>query len=174
MYSWRNLLVRTQDIIDLWCKVQKSWQYLQPIFYSEDIIRQMPIEGKKYKNIDKIWQGIMLATSQNPYVLDACSQNRLKEMFVQCIELLDQVVKGLNNYLNVKRLAFPRFFFLSNDELLSILAQTREPKTVQRHLPKCFEGIDTLHFTEQLLITKMISEEGEVHNFSLLFFGSFI
>ena len=45
-------------------------------------------------------------------------------------EVLDQVQKGLNDFLNKKRAVFPRFFFLSNEELLQILAQGREPKTV--------------------------------------------
>jgi dynein heavy chain, axonemal len=129
-------------VIDIWCKVQKSWQYLQPIFYSEDIIRQMPKEGNKYQSIDKIWRGIMLQTFQSPTVLDCCLQARMMENFQICQQTLEQVTKGLNDYLNFKRSNFPRFYFLSNEELLSILAQTREPQAVQRHLPKCFEGID--------------------------------
>ena len=110
-------------------------------FSSQDINRQLPVESKRYQTMDRIWRRIMASAKNTPAVIELCPDARLLENLKECNKLLEQVQKGLSEYLETKRSAFPRFYFLSDDELLEILSQTKDPTAVQPHLRKCFENI---------------------------------
>ena len=76
----------------------------------------------------------------------------------------DEIQKCLEEYLGTKRAAFPRFYFLSNDEMLEILSQTRNVHAVQPHLIKCFDAMKKVEFgqgSDSKRVYGMYSPENE-------------
>ena len=111
--------------------------YLETIFSAEDIQRQLPAEAAKFHTVDKKWREAMMRTHNHPNVISSIeSGDDLLKTFQNCNKLLEEIQKSLEDYLETKRSAFPRFYFLSNDELLAILSQTRDPTAVQPHVSK--------------------------------------
>jgi dynein heavy chain len=56
--------------------------------------------------------------------------------------------KALAEYLETKRLAFPRFYFVSSADLLDILSNGNEPDKVMKHLTKLFDSMAKLKLVQ--------------------------
>jgi dynein heavy chain len=62
-------------------------------------------------------------------------------------------------------MSFPRFYFISNDDLLQILGSS-DPMTIQPFLLRLFDGCKRLIFgNNNKVITGMESDEGEMYDF---------
>jgi dynein heavy chain len=117
----------------------------------------------------------MNRTKKNPLITDCCASDALLSRFQSANKTLEDIQKSLEDYLETKRADFPRFYFLSNDELLEILSQTRNVQAVQPHLSKCFDSIKKIEFTPEKDSTEIIgmwSVESEYVPFSNNVFAS--
>ncbi|XP_028567040.2 dynein axonemal heavy chain 10 isoform X2 [Podarcis muralis] len=168
VHSWEKTLSLIGEVIEVWMIVQRKWMYLESIFIGGDIRSQLPEEAKKFDNIDRIFKRIMSETVKDPIIKRCCeAPNRLSDL-QNISEGLEKCQKSLNDYLDSKRNAFPRFFFISDDELLSILGSS-DPLCVQEHMIKMYDNVAALRFHEDdsgmKIATAMISAEGEVMDF---------
>ncbi|EGR27865.1 hypothetical protein IMG5_187090 [Ichthyophthirius multifiliis] len=159
--EWNDQLKMMSDVLEEWAKCQGQWMYLQPIFDSADIAKQLPAETKKFRTVDSTWKHTIMTARNIQNVLKVCTQDGLLERLQEANKNLEIIQKELNNYLEKKREGFARFYFLSNDDLLEILSQTKEPTAVQPHLKKVFENIHEVEFDENKKIKAMISSEKE-------------
>ena len=165
--EWDTKLKLFYDCIQEWVAVQRSWLYLEFIFSSDDIKKQLPDESRLFASVDKTFRTLMSQTVQNNNVQAICTQPGLLDLLKQATYNLERIQKHLEEYLETKRVAFPRFYFLSNDELLSILSDVRNATAVQPHLQKCFDSIKSLQFeADNITVKAMVSPEGEIVPFS--------
>lgn len=151
------------EIIYLWVNAQRKWLYLDSIFILSDIKVQLPEEARLFEKLDKVYTKIMKSTSTNPLVKSACLEPGLLKTFEELIQGLDKCQKSLIEYLDSKRNLFPRFYFISDDELLSVIGST-DPYSIQEHIIKMFDNVSSLKFNAQnslLEVLGMISAEGE-------------
>lgn len=57
---------------------------------------------------------------------------------------LEVIQRALELHMESKRHIFPRFYFISNCELLEILGNSKNPESIQPHLKKLFNHIDNI------------------------------
>ena len=156
------------DIFDQWKEWQRNWLYLENIFLSEDIRTQTRNDYQEFEKVNKKVVGLMTNVNKNNKVKQHWVNKTLQDL-QSSNQTMDEIQKHLETFLENKRKDFPRFFFLSNDELLQILAAAQDIRKVEKHLNKIFENIMKIKLGEDLnsnQIYAIISAEGEVVMYS--------
>ncbi|XP_031749733.1 dynein heavy chain 11, axonemal [Xenopus tropicalis] len=164
---WQKKLIVADMVISVWLQVQKTWAHLQSIFSnSEDIRNQLPEDAKRFEGIDMDFKEMMegIVTSSN-IVIEVTDQTGLLERLEALQQRLTLCEKSLADYLEAKRLRFPRFYFVSSVDLLEIISKGTQPKQVTRHFLKLFDNIADLRFEDEeekaQTAVGMFSREGE-------------
>ncbi|KAM3857822.1 dynein axonemal heavy chain 2 [Diretmus argenteus] len=145
---WERCLSLVLEVIETILTVQRQWMYLENIFQGKDIRERLPHESKLFDYIDFSWKTIMEQLHKDNNALRGTHRPGLLEKLVEMSCKLEEVQKALDMYLETKRQIFPRFYFLSNDDLLEILGQSRNPDAMQPHLKKCFDNIKSLRIAK--------------------------
>uniref|UniRef100_A0A4W2DC87 Dynein axonemal heavy chain 11 n=1 Tax=Bos indicus x Bos taurus TaxID=30522 RepID=A0A4W2DC87_BOBOX len=147
--SWQNKLNTADSVIFTWIEVQCTWSHLESIFVcSEDIRIQLVKDAQRFDRVDAEFKELMFRTAKIKNVLEATCELHLYEKLKDLQYRLSLCEKALAQYLETKRLAFPRFYFISSTDLLDILSKGTQPKQVTRHLSKLFDSIADLQFED--------------------------
>ncbi|KAI8425202.1 hypothetical protein MSG28_007025 [Choristoneura fumiferana] len=164
--AWQKKLGTADAVIGLWFEVQRKWQYLESIFIGSDDIRaQLPEDSKRFDMLDKNFKELLRDITTTPNVVQATNKPGLLEKLEDLMKSLNLCEKALNNYLETKRLAYPRFYFVSSADLLDILSNGNNPPAVCRHLTKLYDNLAKLIFPKSgsKQAYEMISKENEEH-----------
>uniref|UniRef100_T1INB1 Dynein axonemal heavy chain 2 n=1 Tax=Strigamia maritima TaxID=126957 RepID=T1INB1_STRMM len=165
---WERTLSGIMETLEGFMNVQKLWMYLENIFVTEDIRKQLPSESNRFDRINAKFKEIANLFNKDSNALRASKIPNVTETLTEMIENMEDIQKSLDMYLETKRRVFPRFYFVSSEDMLEILGQSRNPEAIQAHLKKCFDGLYKLKIVKavyRLEAQGMYSGEGEYVEF---------
>ena len=164
-------LTKVLELLEMLLTVQRQWIYLEAIFTgSESIRKDLLNQASEFNKVHTKWRDIMeVLRRESTTCFRALQEQDLMGKLKAMNEKLEEIQKVLEQFLQTKRNSFPRFYFLSNDDLLQIISNQKDPECVQDHLKKMFGGITKLKFGEQpnsegknqKVAVSMFSAEGE-------------
>jgi dynein heavy chain 2 len=156
--GWEAKLVTVSENLLLLNNIQRRWAYLEPLFSRG----ALPQEQARFKRVDKEFVGILREIDADPRIMSVAQHPEYTEKLKTILEQIDRCQKALNEFLEQKRDKFPRFYFISDEDLLEVLGQSKSPSVIQSHLKKLFMGIHKVKFnSDNTTITHMLSSDDE-------------
>lgn len=168
--TWEERLNRMQIIFDIWIDVQRRWVYLEGIFSgSSDIKNLLPRESSRFETINLEFINLMKRVAKTLVVLEIVAFDGIEKTLERLADQLAKIQKALGEYLERQRAAFPRFYFIGDEDLLDIIGNSKELSKIQKHLKKMFAGVAGLILdpAQPNLILGLSSVEGETVPFRI-------
>lgn len=165
---WEKTLNNIQETLELALNVQKMWLYLRNIFQGDDIRKQLPKENALLIECTDKWKHLigLMRKGKNIIKSTDCARPRhLLDKFGKLHGTLENIQRALEIYLERKRQNFPRFYFISDDDLLDVLGNAAKPHLVEKHLHKVFDSIHSCEIKLKRELHGMYADDGEYVKF---------
>lgn len=160
--TWEERLNRVHVLFDVWIDVQRQWVYLEGVFTGNaDIKALLPTESNRFNNINTEFMAVLRKVYKSPLVLDVLNIPGVQKSLERLADQLNRIQKALGEYLERERLAFPRFYFVGDEDLLEIIGNSADTHRIAKHLRKMFAGISGLITDEENNIVGITAKEGE-------------
>jgi dynein heavy chain len=135
--EWQKNLGLVSDVTTLLQDIQRTWSYLEPLFIgSEEVKKELPEDAKRFQEVDSQVRAFLQKAWKVRNVKTTCSQNGLLTKLQGLEAKQDQCKKSLSEFLDGKRRQFPRFYFMSEADLLDLLSNSSQPQKVLVHIDK--------------------------------------
>ena len=159
--KWVNMMQNVEAKVALWLTCQKSWTCLEEVFTCADLSRMFAKETRLFALVDKEFRDRLKRISENPYVVTSVNSTDIFHGLEGLVRQLEKVLASLAKALGEKRRCFPRYFFLTDPDLMDFISHAKSPSDTTKHLPKIFENVSFLTVTDSS-IDAVTSTEGEV------------
>ncbi|XP_053163641.1 dynein heavy chain domain-containing protein 1 isoform X3 [Hemicordylus capensis] len=154
--SWASTLRAFESLLDAWVSFQQKWVFLNIVLYEMDISFPSAELDSRFQRVDAHFREFMQVTCNDPLVLSSVRPilgssresrfvgSSLQAALAEGSADLQLIIRALDYVLEATRMGFPRLFFLSNEELVALLATASEPAEASAWAQRCFPGVRQL------------------------------
>ena len=166
----RDNLLLINRLVDEWVRFQAQYVYLENVFSNQEFRKDLVESGNfeklsgRYKKVVKEikGKGIRVVPTKNIHG----HLDELKYLNGR----LNTINKSVNEFLDRKRNEMYRLHFISNDEMVVLLARSDHVEVVQQYIGKLFENVNKLRFgterEKETTFDAVLSREGEALKFN--------
>ncbi|KAF1751155.1 hypothetical protein GCK72_017709 [Caenorhabditis remanei] len=163
---WLDTLLNLNTFVHLYKKCDIRWKKIEGVFSTEDIAYQMPHEFRTFKKISLRWLHINNQITEERPILEQMDLVQQLNIDLSELEVLfGRMENGFHAYLRKKRAVFPRLFTLSDELVLSLICDSREPANCKSYIPLLFPSLTTF---EQNTKMEIISVSTKSETISLV------
>ena len=143
--AWMLTIDKGISSMQLWRKLEEKYFHLASIFVHKEVKLQLSHDSDLLDMVKTEWDDLM------EVVIDGSVFNHLvdddfRRILEKNLKSVSLVENSLLGYLQHKRSGFPRFYFLSDEEIMQALADSMDRNDIQRHFQKVFDGLIGLQF----------------------------
>jgi len=117
-----STLDRIHSVLQLWQVFQSNWSILSSLFRQQSVSQSLPIQTNRFNHISQKWETIVDHVKSNGKIINVCAFKSIIEDFQEINNTIQEIMSSLHSYLDIKRQSIPRFFYLSDSELLTIIS----------------------------------------------------
>ena len=154
IHYWSKSLNLVSQVTSVLERVLSLWTYLEPLFLqSEQVRKALPDNFRRFSAVNEDVRGILKEAITTKFVLMVSNQPSVVETLGDVIEELESCKRNLSSFLLQKKEAYPRFYFLSDDDLLDVLSHGCSLEMLNKHLRKLFVTIDAVSIVENRTVS---------------------
>ncbi|XP_054830568.1 dynein heavy chain domain-containing protein 1 [Eublepharis macularius] len=154
--SWASTLRSFESLLEAWVSFQQKWVFLNIVLHEMDISLPSSELDSRFQLVDAHFREFMQVTCKDPLVLSSVRPapgssresrfvgGTLQASLAEASAELRGIIRALGYVLEATRMGFPRLFFLSNEELIALVATTCEPADASTWSQRCFPGVRQL------------------------------
>lgn len=165
--DWKLKLTLMSEVLELWIGNQQHWLQLEPLFNSDAMRKNLSNEYENFKELASNLKKATWSANNNPKASYNLLIPNRKEYFENILTGLSSLKKCMREFIEWRKISFPRFFFLTDAQLMDYFSEVHSEGYIDKYLHLLFPGAWKLYLRNDKRKTLARTDESVYEHFQI-------